>query len=49
MFLADSVGTAKEKLPRYHAARVLEQAWADAAGCARGVRARGGRGVRVRL
>ncbi len=32
MFLADSVGTAHIKLPRYHAARLLTHAWADSLG-----------------
>lgn len=32
MFLADSIGGVREKLPRYHAARLLTHAWADSAG-----------------
>ena len=32
MFLADSIGTAHERLPRYHAARLLTHAWADSVG-----------------
>lgn len=32
MFLADSAGTARDRLPRYHAARLLSHAWADSAG-----------------
>jgi len=32
MFLADSAGTASERLPRYYAARLLTHAWADSLG-----------------
>jgi len=32
MFLADSIGTAKDRMPRYHAARLLNHAWADSLG-----------------
>ena len=32
MFLADSVGGVREKLPRYHAAHLLTHAWADSTG-----------------
>ena len=32
MFLADSNGTARDRMPGYHAARLLTHAWADSAG-----------------